>query len=669
MIRKIIITGSFIVSIAFLSAHAQSGKKHVVVNDTIKDLSIVIPQDLDRNLEEALVELRKNYRKESTCNELSQDAITYTSEDYINRLYALPSEMELAYNQIVQSYIDMYTSSRRKKSVEYMLGKGKYYFPMIEETLDKHGLPLELKYLPIIESALNPIAKSRVGATGLWQFMLRTGKMYDLEVNTLVDERKDPRKATEAAAKYLKDLYDIYGDWNLVIAAYNCGPGNVNKAIRRSGGLTDYWTIYPYLPRETRGYVPAFIAATYVMNYYHLHNICPMEESYPVSVDTVWVNKTVNLNQIAESLNIPIEDVRSLNPQYHKDIIPGEFKRYPLCLPTTFLSEFIIKQDDICNYKSESYLTHRKVVEVDNSSSVSTTAKATKTHKVRNGESLGSIANKYGVTVAHLKRMNNMNSNKIYAGKQLIINRQTIQKSRTTSPQPSSKVNTEVLAANNKEVDTTSKQDTTTRSSSNYFANYYKKQASATSTDSVVDNKKVEVAEAAKKDILERNDNEDIRTIYHKVKIGETILQIANKYNVTTKEVLAWNNMSSKKVKIGQRLKLKVSGKTIELNKAPQKENVSEALMADNSKSQNDEKVQPQAVTSQRTVRTMPDKQTSSVAVIKKNKPVVYHVRKGDSLYLIAKRYKGVSAKDIMLANNLKSDKLSVGQRLNIPGN
>lgn len=667
MIRKIIITGSFVVSMAFLSVQAQSDKKHLIVNDTIKDMSIVIPQDLDRNLEEALVELRKNYRRESTCNELPQDSIAYTSEDYINRLYALPSEMELAYNQIVQSYIDMYTSSRRKKSVEYMLGKGKYYFPMIEETLDKHGLPLELKYLPIIESALNPVAKSRMGATGLWQFMLRTGKMYGLEVNTLVDERKDPRKATEAAAKYLKDLYDIYGDWNLVIAAYNCGPGNVNKAIRRSGGLTDYWTIYPYLPRETRGYVPAFIAATYVMNYYHLHNICPMEESYPVSVDTVWVNKTVNLNQIAESLNIPIEDVRSLNPQYHKDIIPGEFKQYSLCLPTTFLSEFITNQNDIYNYKKNNYLTHRKVVEVDNMS-VTATAKATKTHKVRRGESLGSIANKYGVTVAHLKRMNNMNSSRIYAGKQLIINRQTIQKPKKTSPEPASKPSTEVLAAN-KEADIISPKDTATRSGSDFFANYYKKQASATNTDTIVDAPKVEVAEA-KKDILERNDNEDIRTIYHKVKIGETILQIANKYNVTTKEVLAWNNMSSKRVKIGQRLKLKVSGKTIELNKASQKEKVSETLLADNSNSKNDNKIQSQPATGQRTVRTMPDKKTSSsVRTTKKKKPVVYHVRKGDSLYLIAKRYKGISAKDIMLANNLKSDKLSIGQRLNIPSN
>ncbi len=655
MIRKFFITGAFIASCFCSSVTAQTNERTLTLKDTIKDLSIEIPQDLEKNLEDALVNWKKNYRKDPTCNQ-SQSDITYSDSEYIQRLYALPSEMELAYNPIVQSYIDMYTSARRRKSVEYMLGKGNYYFPMIEETLDRYGLPLELKYLPIIESALNPIAKSRAGATGLWQFMLRTGKMYDLEVNTLVDERKDPRKATEAAARFLKDLYDIYGDWNLVIAAYNCGPGNVNKAIKRSGGLTDYWAIYPHLPRETRGYVPAFIAATYVMNYYHLHNMCPMEESYPISVDTLWIDKNLHLRQVAEKLDISIEDIKQLNPQYQKDIIPGDFKKYPLCLPSKTLSEFIVKKDEIYNHKTQEYLTHRRTVQVEDSYvSSSSTGKATKTHKVRSGESLGSIARKYGVSVAHLRKMNNMKSNKLYAGKHLVISRQSVAKKKTATPAvTTSESNTTVLAqakTNTSSSQVIAEQDTT---QNNFFADYYKSQGITSQEDSVNNDG---LAEAPKKDVLERIDNEDIRTIYHKVKIGETILQIANKYNVDSKDVLAWNKMSSKKVKIGQRLMIKVSGKTIEPEVEP--EAIEQSVLADNTP-----KVEEPKKKNERTVKVTSQKENK-----KKSGPVVYHVRKGDSLYLIAKRYKGVSARDIKLANNLKSDKLSIGQRLNIPTN
>jgi membrane-bound lytic murein transglycosylase D len=239
----------------------------------ISDSSIVYPESMTKNIGTLLHEWQLDLSKSDLdCTRGAN--ITYHDSVYAKRLYDLPTVMELSYNQVVKNHIEMY-AGRRRDQVSYMLALGEYYFPMFEEALDREGMPLELKYLPVIESALNPTAVSRVGATGLWQFMLKTGKGYGLEVNSLVDERRDPYKSTQAAVKYLKDLYTIYGDWNLVIAAYNCGPGNVNKAIARSGGKRDYWEIYNRLPRETRGYVPAFIAANYIMNHYADHNICP----------------------------------------------------------------------------------------------------------------------------------------------------------------------------------------------------------------------------------------------------------------------------------------------------------------------------------------------------------------------------------------------------------
>ena len=250
-------------------------------------------------------------------------------------------------------------SVRRREQVAYMLTLGDYYFPLFEEMLDRHGLPLELKYLPVIESALNPVAVSRMGATGLWQFMLKTGQGYGLEVNSLVDERRDPYKSTEAAVRYLKDLYSIYGDWNLVIAAYNCGPGNVNKAIARSGGKQDYWEIYYRLPRETRGYVPAFIAANYIMNYYAEHNICPMKPNDFQALDTVHVNQEIHFGQIAEILDIPVNELQRLNPQFKRDIVPGNYKPYALVLPTKKMIAFIDKKDEILNCRRSAYFAHR----------------------------------------------------------------------------------------------------------------------------------------------------------------------------------------------------------------------------------------------------------------------------------------------------------------------
>ena len=288
---------------------------------------------------------------------------TYSKEDYVDRLSRIPSIMEMAHNDVVQKFIDRY-SGRLRHSISYMLGASNFYMPIFEEALETYQLPLELKYLPIIESALNPKAVSRVGATGLWQFMLTTGKQYGLQVNSLVDERRDPVKASYAAARYLSDLYKIFGDWNLVIAAYNCGPANINKAIHRANGEKDYWQIYPYLPKETRGYVPAFIAANYIMTYYSQHNICPMTTRLPAQTDTVMVNRNIHLEQVAEVMGINIDLVRSLNPMYRRDIVPGATELSPIRLPQTETGRFIDLQDSICNYRVDELLGKRTEVEV-----------------------------------------------------------------------------------------------------------------------------------------------------------------------------------------------------------------------------------------------------------------------------------------------------------------
>jgi membrane-bound lytic murein transglycosylase D len=307
--------------------------------------------------------MSKTYLSTGDCN-MKDENPTFTPEEYIERLRRMPTIMEMGYNEIVQRFIDRYMG-RLRHSVSFMLGAANFYVPIFEEALEAYQVPLELKYLPVIESALNPKAVSRVGATGLWQFMLGTGKQYGLEVNSLVDERRDPVRASYAAARYLRDLYRIFGDWNLVIAAYNCGPGNINKAIHRSGGLKDYWQLYPYLPAETRGYVPAFIAANYAMTYYCEHNICPMSTRLPLQTDTIVVDRDVHLEQIAAVLDLDIEMLRSLNPQYRRDIVPGTSKKYAIRLPMADTGRFIDMQDSIYNYRTTELLTKRAVVEVN----------------------------------------------------------------------------------------------------------------------------------------------------------------------------------------------------------------------------------------------------------------------------------------------------------------
>ena len=325
---------------------------------------IEFPEAMTYDLDSLLnLYMSKTYLSEdSDCNMRNVNP-TYTKEEYINRLSRLPTVMEMVYNEVVQKFIDRY-SGRLRHSISYMLGASNFYIPIFEEALEVYQLPLELKYLPVIESALTPKAVSRVGATGLWQFMIGTGKQYGLQVNSHVDERRDPVKSSYAAARYLRDLYKVFGDWNLVIAAYNCGPENITKAIHRAKGEKDYWRIYPYLPKETRGYVPAFIAANYIMTYYSQHNICPMTTRLPAKTDTVMVSRNVHLEQVAEVVGINIDLLRSLNPMYRRDVIPGASEPLPLRLPQTEVSKFIDMEDSVYTYKVDELLSKRSEVEV-----------------------------------------------------------------------------------------------------------------------------------------------------------------------------------------------------------------------------------------------------------------------------------------------------------------
>lgn len=458
---------------SFITATAQTDEITVHNDQNGRDEVIDLPEGMSVSCDSLINEwmAKKYLYPDTTCANPDYNP-TFTTEEYQERLRRLPVVMEMPYNSVVQKFIDQY-SGRLRRTVSYALGAGNFYIPIFEEALDYYGLPLELKYLPVIESALEPKAKSPAGAVGLWQFMLATGKRYDLKVNSLIDERQDPYKSSWAAARYLRDLYKIYRDWNLVIAAYNCGPTNVNKAIHRADGVRDYWTIYPYLPSETRGYVPAFIAANYIMNYYCEHNICPMKTKIPITTDTVTIMRDLHMQQVAELCNVDVEAIQALNPQYRTQLIPGSSGPMTLRLPTETLNMFIDLKDSVYNYRVDELLTRRSCVEVDDrldnrsvaskrraarqqsasesssssrrsaskssnrkssrssssksssrssrSSRKSKKVKSSASTTVRKGDTLIEIAHRNGTTVEKLKKKNKIKGNMIKPGQKLKV--------------------------------------------------------------------------------------------------------------------------------------------------------------------------------------------------------------------------------------------------------
>jgi len=409
-----------------LQAVPRSRNNILSVKESITDDNIVFPESFDTDTHQMMKNwYLQNYTVLDADVE-NRSSGEVSDEVYIKRLQAMPTVIEMPYNQVVRKYIDRYIT-RNRTLVEEMLGMSLYYMPIFEQALEKEGLPMELKYLPVVESALDPNAVSRAGAAGLWQFMVGTGKGLGLEVNSLVDERRDPYRSSEMAARYLKNLYQIYNDWSLAIAAYNCGPGNVNKALHRNGDQGDFWDIYNYLPRETRGYVPAFIAANYVMTYFKQHNISPSLARKPLITDTVSVNRRVHFSQIAQVLNIPVDEIRAFNPQFRHDVIPGDNHPYMLVLPSQQVYSFIMSEDSIANYRNDLY-AQREVVEPGGM--VSTAEEYTsgnrpvsyQYHKVARGETLSSIAAQYGMTTDEIIALNGMSNNNVKRGQSLKVN-------------------------------------------------------------------------------------------------------------------------------------------------------------------------------------------------------------------------------------------------------
>jgi membrane-bound lytic murein transglycosylase D len=425
------------------------------------------------------------------------------------------------------------------------------YFPLFEEYLDKYNMPLELKYLAVVESALNPTANSRAGAKGLWQFMYGTGRMYGLKVNSLVDDRFDPEKATDAACRHLKDLYDVYGNWSLAMAAYNSGAGNVNKAIRRAGGKKSYWAVWPFLPRETRGYVPAFIAVTYIMNYAAEYNLYPIHPGiFHQQIDTVMVKDVLSFDQLSEFLGISNEELKFLNPTYKVGIIPStEEKTYSLRLPYTYIGDFIDHEKEIYAYKTKKGIEREKLL------SEIKKAKERNIHVVRSGENLGLIAQRYRCSVSNLKSWNNLRSNTIYPGQKLVVYAPGYSGNKTT-------------------------------------------QAATKSTD-----------------ISDRNQD------YHIVRSGENLGLIAQKYKCSVSDLKKWNNLSGNTIQPNQKL----------LVYAPKK------------------------------APSVSDSNTGS------NTYVYHTVKKGDTLWDIAKLYDGVTVDQIKKLNNIHNTKrLKPGQKLKV---
>ena len=341
----------------------------------------------------------------------------FSDSVYAQRLSSLPTLVDMPYNYVTRSSIDAYME-RNRKVISFALGMLPMYEDIFVEALMKYNVPIEIKYLPIVESALKPKAYSRAGAAGMWQFIYSTGRKYDLYVNSLVDDRYDIVKESDAAAHHLRDLYDMFGDWSLAISAYNCGPGNITKAITRSGGKTDFWDIYPYLPRETRGYLPAFIAVNYAMSFYKEHGICPMESARPPQTDTLHVNRNLHIGQLMHYSGISQEEFNALNPQYLTEVIPGAYRTCVLTLPQQYIRPLVEAGDSLYEYDKEKFFPKSKLAYIDDDMTNRVTYI---THKIKSGETLGGIAIKYHTTVRNIKNWNNLKSDNIRAGKTLRI--------------------------------------------------------------------------------------------------------------------------------------------------------------------------------------------------------------------------------------------------------
>ena len=464
----------------------------------------IAPEDYTAEVSDSLLNIWYAHMMASDeeMETFDMDSVKFQSnvpdEVYIERIKKMNSFIALPYNDIVKNYIILY-SEKMPTKMAHIMGLCQYYMPIFEETFNRYEIPEELKAMAVIESAMNPLAVSRAGAKGMWQFMYSTAKMYDLNIDSFVDERLDPVKSADAAARYLKDAYKIFGDWNLAIASYNCGAGNVNKAIRRSGGKRAFWDIWPYLPRETRGYVPAFVGALYTMTYYKEHGIKPEAVSMPVRVDTFKINRQLHLKQVADLTGAPIDELKNLNPQYRHEIIPGDSREYILRMPFTYTNAFIDVEDSVYRHKYDEYfnpVTIKKIKDGGDGERI--------VYRVKSGDYLGRIASRHRCTVAQIKRWNNLRSNDIRVGQRLVIYRGGVSSSSSSASGGTS-------SGSSASSSDTSKSSATTSST-------------------------------------------------YTVKSGDTLSSIATRNGVSVAQLKEWNNLTSNNIKAGQ--KLKINGKS-----------------------------------------------------------------------------------------------------------
>ncbi len=547
------------------------------ISQSITDNAIIYPETFEMNTQKLLESwYMKNYTSTDDRYRTMPD-VKVTDDVIIKRLQALPTIIPMPFNQIVRAYIDRYTQKSRPQ-VAALLGLSNYYMPIFEQALEQEGLPLELKYLPVIESGLDPNAVSKHGATGLWQFMLAAARGLGMEVNSLVDERRDPYIASEKAAAFLKDLYGTYGDWSLAIAAYNCGPRNVNKAIRRAGGdpkQHNFWTIYKYLPSETRGYVPMFIAANYVMNYYQDHNISPVLATKPLVTDTIGITTRVHFDQISKVLNIPVQELRLLNPQFRADIIPGSPESpYYLILPSQQIHAYIMSEEDILNYNAAQYAQtpviepggevpradqgqqiqpatpelaeqqlqqEEEVAQVRQQARPAPAGSKLVTHKVKPAESLASIAQQYGVTPEQIKEWNSLRRNTLRTGQQLRIQvADASQPARQTQPaQP--------VAAQPAKPATSPKKP--------------KKNTEQAGTTSPKPKKEAKPKKQKPKKEVKPKKSRKPKVTTHTVASGESVERVARRYGVSVNDVKKANGLKGNNPVLQPGQKLKIPGK------------------------------------------------------------------------------------------------------------
>lgn len=473
-------------------------------------------------------------------------------EVYIERLKKMNSFISLPYNDIVKNYIILY-SEKMPVKMAHILGLCKYYMPIFEETFNKYDIPEELKAMAVIESALNPLAVSRAGAKGMWQFMYSTAKMYGLHIDSFVDERLDPVKSAEAAAQYLKDAYEIFGDWNLAIASYNCGAGNVNKAIRRSGGKRAFWDIWPYLPRETRGYGPAFVGALYTMTYYKEHGIRPEVIEMPLHIDTLKITRQLHLRQVADLTEAPIEELKNLNPQYRHEIIPGD-REYILRIPYAYTNAFIEFEDSLYRHKVDEYFNPVAIKKIKDGGDGERI-----TYKVKSGDTLGKIAGRYRCTVAQIRRWNNLKNNTIRIGQRLVIYRGGNSSGATSSVSSSSSTSSQSSSAQSSTgtaTYTVKSGDTLSSIAARHGLSLSElKSLNGLTNNNIKAGQKLKVRATAESQPNSASSTGEYTE--YTVKSGDSFYSIAKNYpGISAQNIMDFNGLSSSKLKPGMKIRI-----------------------------------------------------------------------------------------------------------------